>query len=79
MRKWLKAKRIELKKTQQNVADEIGVTKQYYSLIESGQRQKNMSTGIIMSLANCFGMSPVEIVNIETSAEVSDTLESNKA
>ena len=73
MRTWLKEKRQELQMTQQSVADAIGVSKQYYQLIESGKRQQNMSTGIVMGLANCLGISPIEIVEKETSAEVSDT------
>ena len=65
MRGWLKEKRKELKLTQQNVADKIGVTKQYYQYIEAGKRQKNMNTALVMGLADCLGMSPVEIVQKE--------------
>ena len=65
MRGWLKEKRKELKLTQQHVADKIGVTKQYYQYIEAGKRQKNMNTALVMGLADCLGMSPVEIVQKE--------------
>lgn len=66
MRSWMKEKREELGLTQQNVADSIGISKQYYQLIEKGQRQKKLNTLIIMNLATCFGISAIDIVNFET-------------
>ena len=50
MRKWMKEKREELKLTQQSVANEIGVSKQYYQLIESGKRQQDLCSSILMAL-----------------------------
>lgn len=68
MRDWMKKKREELNLTQQSVADSIGVSKQYYQLIESDKRQQDLCTSLIMSLANCFNMSAIEIVNLENDA-----------
>ena len=66
MREWMKEKRTELGLTQQNVADRIGVTKQYYQLIESGKRQKDLCSSLVMNLSSCFNMSPIDIVNRES-------------
>ncbi len=74
MRKWMQEKREERKLTQQNVADKLGISKQYYQMIETGERQKNLNTSIVMSLASCFDMSPVEIINLETTAENGEAL-----
>lgn len=66
MRTWMKEKRIELGLTQQNVADCIGVTKQYYQLIEGGKRQKDLCSSLVMSIAKCFNISPIDVVNKES-------------
>lgn len=68
MRDWMKERREELNLTQQSVADVIGVSKQYYQLIESGKRQQDLCSSMIMGLAKCFNMSAIEIVNLENEA-----------
>ena len=65
MRGWMKSKREELGLTQQSVADKLGVSKQYYQLIEKGERQSDLCVSLIMGLATCFNMSAVDIVNFE--------------
>ena len=65
MRKWMKDRRTELGLTQQSVANALGITTQYYQQIESGQRQKDLATSLVLGLATCFNMSPVEITNKE--------------
>ena len=65
MRTWMKEKRTELKLTQQFVAKKLGITKQYYQQIECGQRQKDLNTSLVLGLASCFNMSPVEITKAE--------------
>ena len=40
MRVWLKDLRESKGLTQQNVADYLGITKQYYQMVESGSRAK---------------------------------------
>ena len=66
MRTWMKEKRIELGLTQQNVVDCIGVTKQYYRLIEGGKSQKDLCSSLVMSIAKCFNISPIDVVNKES-------------
>ena len=61
-------KRKELGLTQQSVAAECGISKQYYQFIEAGKRQKDLCTSLIMSLAKTFKMSAIEIVELENKA-----------
>lgn len=51
--------------SQQDVANALGITRQYYSLIENGDRQKRMDVMLIASLANHFGVPIAEIVSLE--------------
>lgn len=65
MRVWLKDLRESKGLTQQNVADYLGVTKQYYQMVESGSRAKDLTTSIVMSLATLFEISAIEIMRRE--------------
>lgn len=61
MRTWLKELRRTSKMSQQNVADILGITQQYYNLIESGERQSKMSIETAQKLAAVFDV-PIEYV-----------------
>ncbi len=65
MRLYLKALRESSGMSQQEVADKIGISKQYYQMIESGERQKKMDITLVKSLASVFGLSIEEICNHE--------------
>lgn len=65
MREWLRNLRFESKMTQQDVADKLNISKQYYQLIESGKRQLKMSTELVIKFADIFCLSPVSILNME--------------
>lgn len=65
MREWLKDLREKHGKTQQNVADAIGITKQYYQQIEAGTRQLKMSTHLVVKFADVFHLSPITILKKE--------------
>ena len=52
--------------TQQNVIDRIGISQVYYSLIENGARQSDMSLSTMQKLAAAFGVSVSDIVSAET-------------
>ena len=65
LREWLKVLRVDSGKSQQDVADAIGITKQYYQLIEAGKRQSSLSSLLIMKLANYFNLSPAAILDME--------------
>ena len=66
-RKYLADLREKRNESQQDVADALGISRQYYCMIESGDRQKRMDVILITSLANHFGISATEIVAFEQS------------
>ena len=65
-RLWLRNKREEFKLTQQQMADKLGITQQYYSLIENGGRRTDMDIPLLKRLSEIFGMTVEEIINEET-------------
>ena len=65
MRGYLKELREQKGFSLQNVADSIGITRQYYQQIENGERQKNMDISLVVQLSNLFGISPEAIINEE--------------
>ena len=48
--------RINKNITQQMVADVVGITRQYYNMIETGERQKKLSIDMARNLADVFGV-----------------------
>lgn len=65
MRKYLKSLRESKNISQQVVADKIGITRQYYSSIENGERQADMSLSIMKKLSEVFNISLEHIVEQE--------------
>ena len=65
MRDWLKEARTQQRLTMKQMADAIGVTESYYSMIESGNRQKKMDVSLAIKLGNVLGLSLQEIVDAE--------------
>lgn len=51
--------------TQQQMADKIGITKQYYNMIEKGKRQKKMDIVLASAIASVFDMPIEQIVEYE--------------
>lgn len=66
MRKWLKNLRNQHKYSQQNVAEYLGITRQYYRLIETGERQKDLNLSLINKIAELFNVSVEYIVEQES-------------
>lgn len=64
-RTWLKDLREEKQLTQQNVADMLGISKQYYQLIEAHERQKKMDITLMTKLSEIFDVSFNEIIEQE--------------
>lgn len=54
LRKWLRKLREERGLTQQQMADKFCTTRQNYSAIEAGERQKNLDINIAQKLAEIF-------------------------
>lgn len=65
MRQWLKEAREKLNMSQQDVADKINITRQYYQQIEAGDRQQKMDITLMTKLSDCLGVSITEIVAFE--------------
>lgn len=66
MRSWLKELRKNRKLTQQNVADLLGITRQYYQMIESCERQRNMDIALLTKLSEIFQISLIKLVKLES-------------
>lgn len=62
MREWLRDLREKKQLTQQNVADMLGISKQYYQLIEAHERQKKMDITLMTKLSEIFDISFNEII-----------------
>jgi len=51
MRKYLKEARTKLGLSQGNVAKKLGISANYYSCIENGERQEDMKTSLLIDLS----------------------------
>lgn len=65
MRQWLKNIRESKGISQQNVAEKVGITRQYYQLIEAGERQQKMDITLIAKLSQVLGVSMNQIIDNE--------------
>lgn len=65
MREYLKVLRVEKGLSMQDIADRIGISKQYYQLIESGERQQNMDITLAVKIASAFNIPVERIINEE--------------
>jgi transcriptional regulator with XRE-family HTH domain len=64
-RKYLINIRIYQKKSQQIVSENMGISQNYYSAIENGERQKDMSLSLMEKLAGAFNLPLDEIIKAE--------------
>lgn len=62
MREYLKKLRTDRGLTMQDVAERFGISKQYYEMIESGERQKRMDVTLLTKIAGLFEVSIESIV-----------------
>lgn len=65
-REYLKKLRCEKQMTMQDVADHIGISKQYYQMIENGERQRKMDVTLATMFSALFGIPIEEIIRLET-------------
>lgn len=65
LRQWLKNIRESKGISQQNVAEKVGITRQYYQLIEAGERQQKMDITLIAKLSQVLGVSMNQIIDNE--------------
>jgi len=65
MRKYLVELREKRNESQQTVADRLGISRQYYAMIENGTRQKCMDMPLLVGLASVFGLTTEKIIAFE--------------
>ena len=65
MREYLSKLRAQRNESQQDVADSIGITRQYYAMIEAGERQKKMDITLVSDLARHFDIPISTIIEME--------------
>ena len=69
MRKWLRDLRIEKGLTMRDVGEKLGISESYYSMIESGDRQKKMDLVVVSGLAAIFNLPVAKIIELEQTKE----------
>lgn len=65
LRSYLRSRRMKINSTMNDMAKKLDISESYYSLIENGDRQTDMSLSIIEKLAKAFGVSVQTIVKEE--------------
>lgn len=64
MREWLKKLRENSGLSQQEVAEKLNISRQYYQQIEAGDRQQNMDITLVAKLSDLLGVAiPIIIEN----------------
>lgn len=61
--------------TQQDVANRIGISRQYYQMVETGERQKRMDLSLAGGLSVVLNIPIAEIVQRESAARESERQE----
>ena len=69
MRDWLRAKRTEAGLTMKEMGDKLGISESYYSMIESGDRQKKMDVTLAAGLSAALNMPIAEIIARDNAPE----------
>lgn len=64
MREWLIKLRGDA--TQDEIANRLGITQQYYSYIENGERQRKMDIQICEKIAAVFGITVADVIRLES-------------
>lgn len=65
MRTYLVKRRNELNLSQQDVANSIGISRQYFNSIETGTRQKKMDITLVAKLATALNLTVENIIHAE--------------
>lgn len=61
--------------TQQDVANRIGISRQYYQMVETGERQKRMDLSLAGGLSVVLNIPIAEIAQRESAAQESERQE----
>lgn len=73
LREYLVEMRNKIGMSQQDVAERMGISRQYYQMIETGERQKHLDLSLAGGLAALFGVSIMDIEHCETQYHQSTT------
>lgn len=73
MRDYLVEKRNELGLSQQDVAESLGISRQYYGAIEQGIRQKTLEITLVSGLSKILGISIMSIIEAENKIKEEST------
>ena len=65
MREWLKTLRIGKGLTMKDMGERLCVSESYYSMIESGERQKKMDLTVATGIAAIFGIPISSVIEME--------------
>lgn len=65
MRQYLVDLRVQHGLSQQDVANRLGISRQYYQMIENGERQKHLALSLASSFAVMYGVSVMDIEHHE--------------
>lgn len=65
MRRYLYELRKQNKMTQQDVADRLKISRQYYGFVENGERKQEMSISMLCKLSEVFDVSVSELIEAE--------------
>lgn len=65
LRDYLVQLRAEKGLSQRDVADKLGITRQYYQMIETGERQKHLDLSLAGGLAVLLGVTILDIEHYE--------------
>lgn len=65
MRQYLVDLRMKHGLSQQDVANRLGISRQYYQMIENGERQKHLALSLASSFAVLYGVSVMDIEHHE--------------
>lgn len=65
MREYLKDLRIQAGMSMADVAEKFDISRQYYEMIESGDRQRKMDITLIAKISNVFSVPMEQIVENE--------------
>ena len=75
MREFLKCLRKERKLTQVEISKRMGISQQYYNMIETGERNERMSLETAMNIAKVLDLEPFDFIKRELEWEQSQAKE----
>lgn len=72
MREYLVNLRTQRNESQQDVANAVGISRQYYAMIESGERQRKMDITLLTGLSRHFDVPVAKLIAMEQGIDAAD-------